>query len=58
MGVTRIQANVLVGDRHATAFRRYLKDNGWTISGWVRWKIIRTAKEQLEKEKANATTEG
>ncbi len=49
----RVQVNLTLSKRLSGAFRRYVHDGGWTITGWVRRQIIEAAETQIQKEKGN-----
>jgi hypothetical protein len=47
----RIQASIPVSKLTYLAFKRYVREGGWTMAGWIRKEIISAARKQLEIEK-------
>ena len=46
----RIQANIMIPKKSYQAFRRFVREGGWTMTGWIRRQVFNAANEQLAKE--------
>ena len=50
----RIQANIKIPRSRYLAFKRFVREGGWTMTGWLRRQVHSAVDEQLLKESRNA----